>query len=145
MLPDTDHDEHHGGNHTPDDQLAWCVGPKHISVTNSFCAHHFLPFTGTVAVGYLPNKWIIGLSKIPRLINVVAGRPQIQENFTKHIRDHLAQLVETVDVAVVVRGRHACMEVRGVKSSGEMVTSAMRGAFRDNAQTRAEFMSIIGA
>jgi GTP cyclohydrolase I len=98
-----------------------------------------------VAVGYLPNQWIIGLSKVPRLINLVAGRPQIQEEFTKHIRDHLAQLVETVDVAVVVRGRHACMEVRGVKSSGEMVTSAMSGAFRDNAQTRAEFMSIIGA
>lgn len=109
----------------------------------SFCAHHWLPFVGTVSVGYIPMHNIIGLSKIPRIIQFVAAKPQVQEVMTREISTALVSATKSVDVAVVVKGRHSCMEIRGVKSSGEMITSEMAGAFRDNVETRSEFMAFI--
>jgi GTP cyclohydrolase I len=111
---------------------------------HSLCAHHWLPFIGSVSVGYIPNERLIGVSKIPRLIHLEAAAPQVQEQFTNDVRNRIAEFTETDDVAVVVKARHMCMELRGAKSPGEMVTSAMTGAFMDNPQTRSEFLAFVG-
>jgi GTP cyclohydrolase I len=109
----------------------------------SFCAHHWLPFVGTVSVGYIPHKEIIGLSKIPRIVHRIAAQPQVQEQMTHDVKTYLIEAAQSPDVAVVVKGRHSCMEIRGVKSSGEMITSAMAGAFAANATTRSEFLEFV--
>lgn len=109
----------------------------------SFCAHHWLPFTGSVSVGYIPNKKIIGLSKIPRIVQWQAAKPQVQEVLTHDVNEAISHEAETVDVAVVIRANHMCMQIRGIKSEGEMVTSALSGAFETNQQTRAEFLSLV--
>lgn len=110
----------------------------------SFCEHHLLPFTGVAHVAYLPNGKVIGLSKIPRVIDVLAKRPQMQERLTEELADLLVKELDAKGVAVVVEASHTCMTIRGVhKPNSSFVTSAMRGAFKDRLATRTEVMSLI--
>jgi GTP cyclohydrolase I len=110
----------------------------------SMCEHHFMPFFGTVAVGYLPNGRVVGISKIARVVEIFAKRLQLQERLTTQIADTIASALQPQGVAVVVRAEHLCISMRGVKKPGsQMVTSAVRGAFADSAVTRAEFMALI--
>ena len=112
----------------------------------SMCEHHMLPFYGHASVGYLPNDKVIGLSKIPRLVDMFARRLQVQERMTQQIATFLEELIKPRGVAVVVEASHLCAAMRGVKKQRtRMVTSAMLGAFRDNPSTRGEFMMHIGA
>lgn len=109
---------------------------------HSLCEHHLLPFTGHASVGYIPNEKIVGLSKIPRIVDMYARRLQVQERMTKQIAETIASLVQPRGVAVVVRGSHMCSVMRGVrKQDSEMLTSAMLGEFRVNPATREEFLS----
>ena len=111
----------------------------------SLCEHHMLPFFGKAHVAYIPNRKVIGLSKIPRIVEVYARRLQIQERMTRQIAELIDQLVQPLGVAVVVDGLHMCMAMRGVKkSNARMRTSALLGTFADNPKTRAEFMEHIG-
>jgi GTP cyclohydrolase I len=111
---------------------------------HSFCEHHLLPFTGKAHVGYLPNGAVVGLSKIPRVIDVLSRRPQVQERLTEEVADLLMRLLEARGVAVVMEASHSCMTVRGVHKPGSLcVTSAMRGAFREKLATRSEFLALI--
>jgi GTP cyclohydrolase I len=108
----------------------------------SLCEHHLLPFFGTASVAYIPNGKIIGLSKIPKMVNVFARRLQVQERMTQQIADTLEKKLSPLGVAVVIQARHLCMEMRGAKSQDSpTITSAMLGAFRENARTREEFLS----
>ena len=110
----------------------------------SLCEHHMLPFFGQAAVAYLPKGKIIGLSKIARIVDVFAQRLQVQERLTNQIADAIEEILDPHGVAVVLKGRHLCMMMRGVqKQESSMVTSAMRGTFRDNARTRSEFLDLI--
>jgi len=110
----------------------------------SFCEHHLLPFTGKAHVAYLPNGSVIGLSKIPRVIDVLAKRPQMQERLTEEVADLLMRELDAKGVAVVIEASHSCMTVRGVHKPGSsFVTSAMRGGFRESLATRSEVMSLI--
>jgi GTP cyclohydrolase I len=110
----------------------------------SFCEHHLLPFTGVAHVAYLPNGKVVGLSKVPRVIDVLARRPQVQERLTVEIAELLMKELGARGVAVVMEATHSCMTVRGVRKPGSLcVTSAMLGAFRDKPATRAEFLSFI--
>ena len=110
----------------------------------SLCEHHLLPFIGRAHVAYLPNGRIIGLSKIPRIVDMFAHRLQVQERMTRQIADFINELLEPMGVAVVVEGLHLCATMRGVKKPGsKMVTSAIRGIFRTNPATRAEAFSLI--
>ncbi len=110
----------------------------------SLCEHHLLPFFGRCHVAYLPNGKVIGLSKIPRLVDVFARRLQIQERMTNQIAETIREKIEPLGVAVVVEGTHLCMSMRGVeKQNSFAVTSAMLGGFRDNARTRMEFLELI--
>ena len=111
----------------------------------SMCEHHMIPFFGRAHVGYLPNGKVIGLSKIPRIIDVFSRRLQLQERLTSQVANTLEEILEPVGVAVVMEGRHLCMQMRGVeKQNSYASTSAMLGQFRKSAETRAEFLSIIG-
>lgn len=111
----------------------------------SFCEHHLLPFTGVAHVGYIPNGQVIGLSKLARLVEHYARRPQIQERLTSEIADRLMESLEPDGVAVLVESTHTCMTVRGVQKLGAtMVTSAVRGGFLRRPETRAEFFALIG-
>lgn len=110
----------------------------------SLCEHHLLPFFGTAHVGYIPNGRVVGLSKVPRIVDAFAHRLQLQERLTHQIADALQEVLEPRGVAVVIEARHLCMEMRGVeKQDSETVTSCMLGAFRDDPRTRQEFMEII--
>jgi len=110
----------------------------------SFCEHHLLPFTGVAHVAYLPNGNVIGLSKVPRVIDVLAKRPQMQERLTEELADLLMRELDAKGVAVVVEASHSCMTIRGVhKPNSSFVTSAMRGAFKERLATRSEVMSLI--
>lgn len=110
----------------------------------SLCEHHMLPFFGRVHVAYIPNGKVIGLSKIPRLVDVFARRLQVQERLTREIADAIQDAIEPQGVGVVIEARHLCMMMRGVeKQHSSTVTSAMLGAFRDNQQTRHEFLSLV--
>jgi len=112
----------------------------------SFCEHHIAPIIGRVHIAYLPDRRVIGISKLARLVEVFAKRLQIQEKMTAQIANTLADVLEPKGVAVVIEGAHQCMTTRGVHKSGvSMVTSRMLGAFRDNHATRREFLSIIGS
>jgi len=112
----------------------------------SLCEHHMLPFYGKVHVAYLPKGKVIGLSKIPRLIDIFARRLQVQERLTKDIADTIQDAIDPLGVGVVIEARHLCMMMRGVeKQHSATVTSAMLGAFRDDQQTRGEFLSLIGS
>jgi GTP cyclohydrolase I len=110
----------------------------------SMCEHHMLPFFGKCHVAYIPDKKVVGLSKIPRLVNMFARRLQIQERLTNQIASAIQQKICPLGVGVVIEARHMCMVMRGVeKQNSQAVTSAMLGAFRENAQTREEFLSLI--
>ena len=110
----------------------------------SLCEHHLLPFFGKVHVAYLPRKKVIGLSKIARLVDMFARRLQIQERLTNQIAETIQEAIDPVGVGVVVEARHLCMIMRGIeKQHSSAVTSAMVGAFRDNLQTREEFLSLV--
>ncbi|MCE5302888.1 MAG: GTP cyclohydrolase I FolE [Planctomycetaceae bacterium] len=111
---------------------------------NSMCEHHMLPFMGTAHVAYLPGKRVIGLSKLARVVEEVARRPQVQERMTEEIANLLVEELQAKGVAVVVEAVHTCMTIRGVRKPGSVcVTSAMKGCFRDKASTRAELMTLI--
>lgn len=111
---------------------------------HSLCEHHLLPFYGTAALAYLPGDRVVGLSKLARLVDVYALRFQIQERMTKQIADALELHLQPRGVAVVVKGRHLCMEGRGVRKPGaEMLTSVVRGVFMDKPQARAEVLSLL--
>ena len=110
----------------------------------SFCEHHLLPFIGKAHVAYLPNGKVIGLSKIPRVIDVLAKRPQMQERLTEEVADLLMRELDAKGVAVVIEASHSCMTIRGVHKPGSsFVTSAMRGLFKERMATRSEVMSLI--
>jgi GTP cyclohydrolase IA len=111
----------------------------------SLCEHHILPFFGKCHVAYLPDKRVVGLSKIPRLVNMFSRRLQIQERLTNQIALAIQKAIQPLGVGVVIEARHLCMVMRGVeKHRTETITSAMLGAFRENQQTREEFLSLIG-
>jgi GTP cyclohydrolase I len=110
----------------------------------SLCEHHLLPFFGKCHVAYIPNKKVVGLSKIARLVNMYARRLQIQERLTSQIAKAIQEKLSPEGVGVVVEARHLCMVMRGVeKQHSAAMTSAMLGAFRENKQTRDEFLSLI--
>jgi GTP cyclohydrolase I len=110
----------------------------------SLCEHHLLPFFGKCHVAYLPNRRVIGLSKIPRIVDMFARRLQIQERMTNQIAETILQKIEPAGVAVVCEGTHLCMSMRGVeKQNSFAVTSSMLGIFRDNARTRMEFLELL--
>jgi GTP cyclohydrolase I len=110
----------------------------------SLCEHHLLPFFGKCHVAYIPSSRVIGLSKIPRVVDVFARRLQIQERMTNQIAETIREKIDPLGVAVVCEGTHLCMSMRGVeKQNSFAVTSAMLGVFRDNARTRMEFLELI--
>lgn len=110
----------------------------------SMCEHHLLPFFGRVHVGYLPNKKVVGLSKIPRIVDMFARRLQVQERLTVQIAETLSAKLNAHGVGVVVEARHLCMMMRGVEKQNTIaVTSSMLGAFRSQSQTREEFLKLI--
>jgi GTP cyclohydrolase IA len=112
----------------------------------SMCEHHLVPFTGVAHVGYIPSETgrITGLSKLARLVDVFAKRPQVQERLTTQVADALVELLEARGVIVVIEAEHLCMTMRGVKKAGaRTITSAVRGQFLTNATTRAEAMALI--
>ena len=111
----------------------------------SMCEHHMIPFFGRAHVGYLPKGKVIGLSKIPRIVDMFSRRLQLQERLTSQVANTLEEVLKPIGVAVVMEGRHLCMQMRGVeKQNSYASTSAMLGQFRKSAETRAEFLSIIG-
>ncbi len=112
----------------------------------SMCEHHMLPIIGRAHVAYIPDGKVVGLSKIPRVVNVFARRLQIQEQMTEQIADAVSQAIEPKGVAVVIQARHMCMEMRGVeKINSTTVTSALRGLFKKDIRTRNEFYDLINA
>ncbi|MEO6579012.1 MAG: GTP cyclohydrolase I FolE [Candidatus Limnocylindria bacterium] len=111
----------------------------------SLCEHHLLPFIGTAHIGYLPKGRVIGLSKIPRIVDMYAKRLQVQERLTVEVADFLMRTLEPKGVACVIEATHLCTMMRGVrKQQATMVTSSMVGTFRRDPRTRAEFMGLIG-
>jgi GTP cyclohydrolase I len=111
---------------------------------NSMCEHHMLPFMGKAHIGYLPAGRVIGQSKLARVVESVARRPQVQERMTETIADLLVEELEAKGVAVVIEASHSCMTIRGIRKPGSVcVTSAMRGIFRSHVSSRAEIMTLI--
>jgi GTP cyclohydrolase I len=111
---------------------------------SSLCEHHLLPFIGKCHVAYMPGRRIVGLSKIPRLVQMFSRRLQVQERLTTQIASTVNEVLQPRGVAVVVEAVHLCMLMRGVeKQNSKAITSAMLGSFRDNPETRAEFMGLI--
>ena len=110
----------------------------------SMCEHHLLPFLGKAHLAYLPKGKIVGLSKLARVVEMVSRRPQVQERMTEEIADLLMEALEPRGVAVILEATHTCMTIRGVRKAGSIcTTSAMRGAFKENASTRAELMALV--
>jgi GTP cyclohydrolase I len=111
---------------------------------SSMCEHHLLPFTGTAAVGYVPDGRVIGLSKIPRLVELFARRPQLQERLTNQVAAALMEHLAPKGVGVIVKAHHSCMGCRGVvQPDAEMVTSTVLGCLRDNPAARSELMALL--
>ena len=110
----------------------------------SCCEHHLLPFTGKAHVGYLPDGRVVGLSKLARVVDAVARRPQVQERMTEALADLIMTELQPRGVGVIIEASHSCMTIRGVRKPGSMtITSAVRGLFRTNPATRAELMSLV--
>lgn len=110
----------------------------------SMCEHHFLPFHGLAHVGYIPSGRLVGISKLARVVEILARRPQLQERLTGQIADSIMEALQPHGVGVVIEAEHLCMTMRGIRKPGSrLVTSANRGLFRRNAATRAEFFSIL--
>ncbi len=110
----------------------------------SMCEHHFLPFYGVAHVGYIPNGRVVGISKIARVVEILAHRPQLQERLTTQVAETLAAALQPEGVAVVIQAEHLCMTMRGVKKPGSnVITSATRGRFRQSPITRSEFLSLL--
>ncbi|MGI8673316.1 MAG: GTP cyclohydrolase I FolE [Luteitalea sp.] len=110
----------------------------------SLCEHHLLPFFGKCHVAYIPNGKVVGLSKIPRLVDIFSRRLQVQERLTNQIAETILEKVGPIGVGVVLEGQHLCMSMRGVeKQNSVAVTSAMLGTFRSDARTRSEFLELI--
>lgn len=110
----------------------------------SMCEHHLLPFTGLAHIGYAPNGKVLGLSKLARVVEVVARRPQVQERMTEQIANLMVEELDAKGVAVIVEATHSCMTIRGVRKPGSMcVTSAMKGIFRSDLSSRAEIMQLV--
>lgn len=123
-------------------------GKSHIVFSKasfySFCEHHFVPMCGIAYVAYIPNKKLIGLSKIPRIIRYFSRRPQVQERLTAQIADCISILLETEDVAVSIRAEHFCVKARGIEDQeGSTTTNVLRGAFNDDPMRREEFFEAI--
>lgn len=111
---------------------------------NSMCEHHLMPFEGQAHVAYLPDGQVVGISKLARVVDAFAHRPQVQERLTSQIADLLMEKLQAKGVAVVIRATHTCMTCRGIKKAGSvMVTSAVRGRCRSDARTRGEVMSLL--
>lgn len=111
---------------------------------DSMCEHHMLPFMGKAHIGYVPNGKVVGLSKLARVVEVVARRPQVQERMTETIADLLVSELDVKGVAVVIEATHTCMTIRGIRKPGSLcLTSAMRGIFRSNLSSRSEVMTLI--
>jgi len=113
---------------------------------HSMCEHHLLPFYGVAHVGYIPNKEgrVVGVSKLARVVEIFAKRPQLQERMTSQIADAIVEAVQPDGVAVIIQAEHLCMTMRGIKKPGSnVITSATRGLFRTRAATRAEFLSLV--
>ncbi len=111
---------------------------------NSMCEHHMLPFMGKAHIGYLPGDRVVGLSKLARVVDSVARRPQVQERMTEQIADLLERQLRAKGVAVVIEAVHTCMTIRGIRRPGSVcVTSAMKGCFRNRASSRAEIMTLM--
>jgi GTP cyclohydrolase IA len=142
-----------GMRQQPEDVLTRIFDSEHDEIVlvrdiemYSMCEHHLLPFSGKAHIGYIPNEKgeITGLSKLARLVDVYARRPQVQERMTYQIADALMRILDPLGVIVVLEAEHLCMSMRGVRKPGaKTVTSAVRGIFRDQAQTRAEAMSLL--
>jgi GTP cyclohydrolase I len=142
-----------GMRQQPEDVLTRIFDSEHDEIVlvrdiemYSMCEHHLLPFFGKAHIGYIPNEKgeITGLSKLARLVDVYAKRPQVQERMTYQIADALMRILDPLGVIVVLEAEHLCMSMRGVRKPGaKTVTSAVRGVFRDQAQTRAEAMSLL--
>ncbi|BAE52490.1 GTP cyclohydrolase I FolE [Paramagnetospirillum magneticum] len=112
---------------------------------DSHCEHHMVPFTGVVHIAYIPDKTVVGISKLARLVEIYARRLQIQEKMTTQIADKLHMALKPKGVAVVIAGQHMCMTTRGVKKKRvKMITSTMTGVFREDPKVRSEFMNLIG-
>lgn len=111
----------------------------------AMCEHHFLPFHGTAHIGYIPNGRVVGASKLSRVVEVFARRPQLQERLTTQVADTMVNVLQPKGVGVIIEAEHLCMTMRGIRKPGsKMVTSAMRGLLRERAATRAEFLTLIG-
>ena len=111
----------------------------------SVCEHHLLPFVGVAHVGYLPGERILGLSKLARVVEYLAGRPQVQERLTKQVADWLAEHLSPKGVGVVIEAEHTCMTLRGVHAVGSTtVTSTLLGSLREDARSRQEFFALTG-
>lgn len=135
----------------PDEVMQTCFTEKYNEMVllkdipmHSMCEHHMLPFTGLAHVAYIPDGRVAGLSKLARVVDHFARRPQVQERLTEQIADFIQSRLETKGVAVVIEATHSCMTIRGVKKSGSrMVTSAMRGLFLTDPRSRHEVLSLI--
>jgi GTP cyclohydrolase I len=111
---------------------------------SSICEHHLLPFTGMAHIGYVPNGKVVGLSKLARVVEAIARRPQVQERMTEEIANLLVEELNAKGVAVIVEASHSCMTIRGVKKPGSLcVTSAMKGVFRTHLSSRSEIMQLV--
>ena len=114
------------------------------SARREFYAHHFVPFYGHAHIAYIPNERIVGLSKMPRILEFYACRPQLQERLTEQVAGFMAEKLAPQGVMVVVEARHLCVEMRGIKKPGSVtVTSAVRGRFRSDARTRTEALELV--
>ena len=141
-----------GISETPQEHLAQTFPEKYDEIVllknvpfYSMCEHHLLPFIGQAHVGYLPGKKVLGVSKLARIVDSFARRPQVQERLTTQIAEFLMAQTDARGAAVVLEATHTCMTIRGVKKPGSvMVTSAMLGVFRSDARSRSEVMSLLG-
>jgi GTP cyclohydrolase I len=109
----------------------------------TFCEHHFLPFFGTISIGYIPNGNIVGISKLARTVDYFSRRLNTQEYMMADIADFIQEKLNPKGMGIVIKARHLCQEMRGIKKKGEMVTSVMKGVFLENIHTRNEFLSLL--